>query len=109
MPISIWPGSTVKVAVPTAGRMHGDSATPMVRIRVPARRVVSATAARLAPCAALAPATLYSRVRPAMPRRRSSLPAGAEATSSAPSTVAVSMPSSAASSAARSKFITSPP
>ena len=108
IPISISPSGRSKVGCPAAGSTQDERATPMERNPAAAALVVATTSASDAPSSARAPATLYSKAMPAIPRRRSSDPFGAEATSSAASTVATSIPSASASSAARSKFITSP-
>ena len=109
MPISISPSGRSKVGLPASGSVQDESATPIVRSPAAARSVVATTSSSVAPSAAFAPATLYRKKMPAMPRRLAARSGGAEATSSAPSTVRTSMPSSLAYSAARSKFITSPP
>ena len=71
MPISIWPSGSSNVGTPAAGSVQGASATPMLRVfGRPPVRVTACTSASDAPAAAAAPATLYRKKIPAMPRRR---------------------------------------
>lgn len=58
----------------------------MLRTRAVVFSAIAFTSSRVALRAASAPAILYRKKMPATPRRRASLPFGAEATSSAPST-----------------------
>ena len=77
------------VGTPAAGIVHGDSATPIVRMPAAARSVDrDDLVERCAPAAAAAPATLYRKKIPAIPRRALARSGGADATSSAPRTVA---------------------
>ena len=80
-----------------------------MRVCAEAFLVTATTSSSDKPFAAAAPATLYRKKIPAIPRRRASSPFGADATSSAPTTVSTRIPSAAASSAAKSKLKTSPP
>jgi hypothetical protein len=96
------------VAQQEGGLARLGDGTPMERVASPAFSVMRTTSSRSLIVADAPPAILMTKMSPAMPRRRCSWPFGAEATSSRMSTVRTRMPSSAAISAAMSKFITSP-
>ncbi len=103
------PAGSSNVGMPAAGTVHGDRATPMLRTL---SRAFSATRPRRrksAPSAACAGHLVQEEDPGDAAPRLSSLPRGADVTSSAHRTDRTSMPSSAASSAASSKFMRSPP
>jgi hypothetical protein len=99
--------SSRKVGRPAAGTVHGLSATPIVPTVSATRCARPATSSSGSPAAAAAPATLCTSTVPASPRRPAPVSAD-KATSSATTTVATSMPSARASSAASPKFSRSP-
>ena len=89
--------------------VHGPRQTPMVRVRSLASRAAATTSASEPPSSARAPAALKTTTPPATPRRLPRSARDAEETSSVTSTVSDATPRSARSSAAMSKFMTSPP
>ena len=109
MPISISPSGRVKLACWVVGRIVGEIPMPMVAVCSTTSSATAATCARVSPRSAAAPAALKAKKMPATPRRSVLRSRGWLATSSRPSTVIVSMSSSSARSAARSKLKTSPP
>ncbi len=108
MPISISSSPSTKVGSPVWGMEPAARATPIERVASRAFSVMRTTSSSSVQVAAAAPAILMTKMSPAMPRRRCSSPFGADATSSQMSTVRTRMPSSAAISAAMSKFMRSP-
>ena len=108
MPISTSPAGRSKIGLPAAGGVHEDRAIPNDRARALTRRAIVVTVARSSPRSALAPAIYSSRTVAPTPRRPAVYSESWTATSSSTSTDSTPMPSSAASSAASLKFITSP-
>ena len=108
MPTSISSSAIVKVGLPTFGTMHGERATPMVRMFSSAFSATAATSSRLIILSAAAPATLNAYTMPATPRRLSAFSLGELATSSRTSTCFVSISSNSTSSHAIWKLNLSP-
>ena len=87
----ISPSGRLKVGCPAAGSTQGERATPMDRSPAAAELVAATTSGIDAP-PGRAPATLYNKAIPAIPRRRDSHPFVADATSSAARTVTILIP-----------------
>ena len=97
------------MGLPTSGKMHEETATPIVLKLLLALEVILKTSSRDAPFSAVAPAILKARINPAIPRLFNFSLLLALAISSETKIVYVSIPSSFTISHAISKFMTSPP
>ena len=108
MPISISSSPSSNVGLPAAGTVHEVSAMPIVRAFAFTSRQMSATSLSGRFSSAAAPAIFSSSTVAPTPRRPAVYRLSWTATSSSTSTDSTSVPSARQSSAAISKFITSP-
>ena len=108
-PISISVSPRSNVGFPAAGTVHDVSAMPMLRPHPFTLRPIAATAARSCPASAAAPQIFSTRTVTPTPRRPAVYRLSSTATSSLVTMDSTFTPaSSAAISAAISKFMTSP-
>ena len=108
MPISTSLSPSSKLGSPEPGVMQGVSAIPIERPLAFTRRPSSATSARERRSSAAPPQIFSTRTVTPTPRRPAVYRESSTATSSFVSTDSTSVPSPLASSAAISKFMTSP-
>ena len=103
-PISISSSASVKVGVPAAGTVQLVSATPIEPVAALTRSPRALQAARSAPASAAAPTIFSTSMVPATPRR----PVVKVESSTATSSLVITVATSPSISAAISKFMMSP-